>query len=251
MRSKEIIASLAVVGAVAAFALFNVNNTASSSSFLQFSDVETSFHNFIAKFGRSYGTREEYKYRLGVFVKNYKKIMQHNMMNSEEEGFHMSLNMFADMTEQEFKKHTGRKAKTGVSNHYYATLPVDSLPDSVNWYTAGKVNGPKDQGSCGSCWAFSAVGALEGAHAIKTGELLRLSEQQLVDCSHEGPDGGNQGCNGGWEDFAIAYAIDHKMELESDYPYKARDGTCKYDSSKGKFTIQARQYVTPKDPAQM
>jgi len=177
--------------------------------------------------------------------------MTHNMNFVDEEGFHMALNQFSDMTEAEFKMHTGRKAKPAGENKSYTTLSTVGLPDSVNWYTAGKVNGPKDQGSCGSCWAFSAIGALEGSHAIATGDLLRLSEQQLVDCSHEGPDGGNQGCDGGWEDFAIAYAIDHKIELESTYPYKARDGACKYDASKGQFSIHAREYVKPKNADQM
>ena len=163
----------------------------------------------------------------------------------------MTLNQFADMTEKEFKQSTGRMTKPLGENKQFTELSIDTLPDSVNWYTAGKINGPKDQGSCGSCWAFSAVGALEGAWAIKTGTLYNLAEQQLVDCSHEGPDGGNQGCDGGWEDFAIAYAIDHSIEQTSDYPYKARDGACKYDASKGKVKINARQYVTPKNPDQM
>ena len=103
MRSKEILASLAVVGAVAAFALFNVNNTPASSNFLQFGEVEQAFHTFISRHGRSYGTKQEYKHRLGVFVKNYKNIMQHNMFNTQEEGYTMTLNQFADMTEAEFK----------------------------------------------------------------------------------------------------------------------------------------------------
>ena len=253
MRSKEILASLAVAGAVAVFALFNINNsTTSSSTFLQISEVEQAFNRYIAKHGRSFGTRQEYQHRLSIFVNNFKKIMEHNMMNAEDEGFTMTLNQFSDMTEAEFKKFTGRKAKPAGENKKYEHLPIDTLPDSVNWLTAGKVQGPKDQGSCGSCWAFSAVGALEGAYAIKTGTLYSLSEQQLVDCSHEGPDGGNQGCDGGWEDYGISYAVDHWMESESDYPYTAKTGkTCKYDSSKGKVKISKRTYVTPKDPAQM
>ena len=168
-------------------------------------------------------------------MKNFKKIMDHNMHNVEEEGFYMGLNHFADLTEAEFKAHTGRKAKPAGENKQYTTLPTLGLPDSVNWYTAGKVNGPKDQGSCGSCWAFSAVGAIEGVHAIASGQLLNLAEQQLVDCSHEGPKGEpNDGCDGGWEDYAIDYATTHKLELGMDDSDTHRDGSCKYNAALGK-----------------
>ena len=187
-----------------------------------------------------------------TFAQNYKKIIEHNMLNADDEGFMMTLNHFADMSESEFKKFMGRKPTVAGENKHFTHLPVDTLPDSVNWLTSKKVNGPKDQGGCGSCWAFSAIGAIEGAYAIKTGTLYSLSEQQLVDCSHEGPDGGNQGCNGGWEDYGIAYAVNHHIELGTDYPYTAKTGkTCKEDPAKGKVQISKRHYVTPKDPAQM
>jgi len=74
------------------------------------------------------------------------------------------------------------------------TLDTESIPASVDWRTSGAVNGVKDQGQCGSCWAFSSIAAIEGHHQIATGQLLSLSEQQLVDCSGSF---GNQGCNGG------------------------------------------------------
>jgi C1A family cysteine protease len=86
----------------------------------------------------------------------------------------------------------------------------------------------KDQAQCGSCWAFSAVGAIEGYHAIKTEELLSLSEQQLVDCAWYY---GNLGCNGGQMDRAFEYVVKNGVETEADYPYKGVDGTkCLYKS---------------------
>lgn len=91
MRSKEIIASIAVVGAVATFALFNVN-IKPSTNFLSMGNPEAAFADFAAKYGKSYGTKAEFNYRQGVFMDNYHKIMHHNMMNSEEEGFNMELN---------------------------------------------------------------------------------------------------------------------------------------------------------------
>jgi hypothetical protein len=110
MRSKEIIASIAVVGAVAAFALFNVNSMPSGQSFLQQGDYDVSFNHFIAKYGKRYGTKEEYLYRLNLFIRSYHEVMDHNLMASEDEGYSKALNQFADMTDQEFKSYLGFKA---------------------------------------------------------------------------------------------------------------------------------------------
>ena len=87
-----------------------------------------------------------------------------------------------------------------IRNKQYTNLPTKGLPDSVNWVTAGAVTGVKNQGSCGSCWAFSTTGSVEGAHAISTGKLVALSEQQLIDCSSK-----NSGCNGGLMELAFDY----------------------------------------------
>merc|ERR1712014_134454 len=95
-------------------------------------------------------------------------------------------------------------------------------PASIDWSTKGAVTPIKNQGQCGSCWAFSSTGGTEGMWELATGKLESLSEQQLVDCSKQ-----NSGCNGGLMDYAFSFYKSTSIASESSYPYTARDGTCK------------------------
>ena len=143
----------------------------------------------------------------------------------------MGINQFTDLTPSEFEKdviHRGfigsigssLRGKSKCSQYSYQQIKV---PSSIDWRTSGVVTPVKDQGQCGSCWSFSATGAMEGAWSIATGNLVSLSEEQLVDCSKRY---GNLGCNGGLMDNAFQYAIDNGMCVESDYPYTASSGSC-------------------------
>lgn len=189
---------------------------------------QPSFNDWAAEYGKSYEPTER-DYRISVYNENLAKIDAHNAKNL---SWTMGVNQFADLTEEEFKarvtgglripKKSLRRAATGPFN-------VTANPTSVDWTTKGAVTPVKNQQQCGSCWAFSTTGSVEGAWFLVNGTLVSLSEQQLVDCS--GPEG-NQGCNGGLMDDAFQYIIDNKgITTEAEYPYTAQDGTC---ASKGK-----------------
>jgi C1A family cysteine protease len=173
--------------------------------------------------------------------------MNHNMMNSEEEGFTMGMTQFSDMSLAEFKKMLGyRPEMKKSSNPKY--LSPNGVPDSVDWREKNAVTDVKNQGQCGSCWSFSTTGSVEGINAITTGSLVSLSEQQLVDCST--PEG-NQGCNGGLMDQAFTYIESNKLETEGDYPYTGKDGSCSFDSSKGVVGVKGYVDVPVKSTSQL
>ena len=177
MRTSEIVATIAVVGTIGAFVYLNQDAHSAKNNFLQadVDPIEKEFIDHITKFGRRYGTKEEYYYRLGVFTTMYHKIAHHNAKNAETEGFTMGLNMFSDMTEEEFSQFKGfipyQSNEEGELFEYDGPVAND-----IDWRNKGAVTGVKNQASCGSCWAFSTTGAVEGAYAIHHGHLVSFSE---------------------------------------------------------------------------
>ena len=168
---------------------------------------------------------EEYFYRAKIYNDNVAKISAHN---AKGKAWYMAVNDFADLTHEEFNaRYVGGLRKKGTSTPYTPTTKSPQElgnPASVDWRQKGAVTPVKNQGQCGSCWAFSTTGSVEGAHQIATGNLVSLSEQQLVDCS--GPEG-NDGCGGGIMDQAFEYILKNGgICSESEYPYTAADGTC-------------------------
>jgi C1A family cysteine protease len=196
-------------------------------------------------YNRKYESFSEYLHRFDLFVKNAKMIEMHN---SNGNSYSLGINQFADLTREEFKKYyTGVKPRTSNGNNT-VYLSTEGVADSIDWVSKGAVTGVKNQGNCGSCWSFSTTGSIEGIHAISTGKLVSLSEQQLIDCSTSY---GNQGCNGGLMDDAFQYVEKYGLELESDYGYEASQGTCQYDSSKVVAKITGYTDVPSKNNTQL
>ncbi|XP_078001441.1 cathepsin L-like peptidase [Glandiceps talaboti] len=182
--------------------------------------------------GKSYGASEE-SVRQIIWEKNMQTIEAHNIeYKMGKHTYTLGMNKYGDMAHEEFVDMMNgyvRTNRTGLSSTYLSPSNVQ-LPDTVDWRDQGYVTEVKDQGQCGSCWAFSTTGSLEGQTFKKTGKLISLSEQQLVDCATKY---GNHGCQGGLMDNAFEYikAVGGD-ESEEDYPYTARDGVCRFDASK-------------------
>lgn len=175
-------------------------------------------------------TEEEEIVRRMVWEKNFRFIEYHNLEYMKgKHTYDLKMNQFGDLTLEEFNKLMNgfRMPKSRNSTQHLLKFRESvEIPNQIDWREKGYVTPVKDQGSCNSCWAFSAVGALEGQTFKKTGRLISLSAQNLVDCSWKQ---GNKGCSGGRMEYAFLYVRDNKgIDSEAGYPYTGREGPCAY-----------------------
>ncbi len=182
------------------------------------------FMKFIRENNKEYKTIEEFQTRFTIFKANV-------LVAGEQESY----NRFMDQSTEEFKgllnlNSAAIPAVKAVSERYTVKNVMGELPETHDWREHKAVGAVKDQGGCGSCWAFSAIGNLEGLYAIKSGKQEIFSEQLLVDCD----DNGDQGCNGGLMDNAFGWLSQdgNGVELSADYPYKGVDQKCKKQADK-------------------
>ncbi|XP_037072414.1 putative cysteine proteinase CG12163 isoform X2 [Pollicipes pollicipes] len=190
------------------------------------------FAAFVRQYNRTYPSSAEYRRRMQVFADN----MEHarNFQRMERGTARYGITKFSDMTVEEFRAtrlglglSRPRPAPAGAFRQPAVIPDIADMPASFDWRDKGAVTAVKDQGQCGSCWAFSVTGNVEGQYFIKHKKLLSFSEQELVDCDTD-----DHGCQGGWPDQAYKFIeFLGGLEQEKDYPYEARNGQCRLNKT--------------------
>ncbi|NP_001312246.1 low-temperature-induced cysteine proteinase-like precursor [Nicotiana tabacum] len=218
------------------FLFFSTLSSASDMSILTYDEnqhfrtddeVMSLYESWLVEHGKSYNALDEKDKRFQIFKENLRYIDEQNSVPNK--SYKLGLTKFADLTNEEYRsmylgtKTSDRRRLLKNKSDRYLPKVGDSLPDSVDWREKGVLVGVKDQGSCGSCWAFSAIASVEAVNSIVTGDVISLSEQELVDCDTSY----NDGCNGGLMDYAFDFIIKNGgIDTEEDYPYTGRDGRC-------------------------
>jgi len=214
-----------------------------------------SFDDFKVEFGRVYKDEAEESMRRKLFEESLAKVHMHNKQSS---SWKIGVNKFSDMTTVEKKAFRGvngallykQKASQKRANPFTpfkmdGEFNISDLPTNVDWRTKGIISTPKDQGGCGSCWTFSTAETIESYSALKTGTLLVLSEQQILDCTPNPNDcGGTGGCGGGTVELASARIMTMGgLTQEKDYPYRSGDGSnYKCDLTQFKPAVRVDNY---------
>jgi len=195
---------------------------------------ELQFAQFKEKFGKTYLTRSEHQLRFDIFKTNLKKIEEHNKSGA---SWTMGVNQFSDLTDAEFQSmHMGgyKRLPTPSNNFSIVAKSAKDLPAEIDWRTKGVVTDVKNQGQCGSCWAFCTTEMIESYAGIATGSTPVLSSQQVTSCTPNPLScGGTGGCMGSIPQLGYTYIQLFGHVQEDDYPYTSgsttQTGDCMYD----------------------
>ncbi|KAG5895259.1 hypothetical protein JTB14_036414 [Gonioctena quinquepunctata] len=191
------------------------------------------WNKFKADYNKSYGNKKEERLRFRNFKTNIKDIRKHNRSFKRNlETFEKGINEFTDLTAHEFKLRYGLFESKNIEIYKSSYKPNistsvnSSNPEYFDWREKGAVTPAKDQGHCGSCWIYSAIGTLESYYFRKFGKLVTLSEQNVVDCFPDAT------CLGGLPERAFSFVKKHGINSDSDYPFHEKQGQCNPIKSK-------------------
>ncbi|KAE8573687.1 Cat36 [Halyomorpha halys] len=206
--------------------------------------IKEQWSSFKRHHGKSYHSIQEEQLRMIIFSENQKMIDEHNA--KYEAGlstYYLEMNHLGDMLPEEVTQLGFNRTGDMMQVPSFTYLPPANveIAESVDWRKSGAVTPVKNQGSCGACWAFSTTGAIEGQLFRKTGKLVSLSEQQLMDCSTKY---NNKGCKGGLMDNSFRYLKDVAgLESENSYPYEGKDRSCRYSKNKVVAGTKVKAYT--------
>jgi len=202
------------------------------------------FLSFMSEHGKEYENDEEFVKRFHIFRENLKLIEE---MNRNSTGAVFGVTSFTDLTPQEFKNlYLMNYQSRNMTGETYMDVPRISAPTSFDWRSKGAVSSVKNEGQCGSCWAFSATENIESVYQIGGQGLPIIAPQQMVDCEKD-----CYGCGGGWPYKAFNYVVKAGgQDTEASYPYTARDGSCKFKPGSVGAKIKGYKNI-PRDEHQL
>ncbi|XP_055298664.1 procathepsin L-like [Sitodiplosis mosellana] len=220
-----------------------------SCIFADYSNYKENWLKFKKTFNKQYEHSEEETQRFLTFVDNQKKIFKHNLLHSlGTVTYKLKSNQFADLTHKEFlNKYIGDVItydKRSVIGNVVEKLDAVSLPPFVDWRQNGTVTEVQTQGACQSSYAFSTTAVLESQYQRKTGNLIKFSEQNLIDCT--GGKYNNSGCTGGSVATSLQFVLDnHAIDTEASYPYQGSAGNCQLDVVQANVSINSVNHLAP------